>query len=73
MSALRATEVLALTVAGVDVLQGRDGPVVIAAKPFPNGRRLPDAAVRLADHPRSLAEPVAPASAIASMVGEEHL
>ena len=68
--AWRATDALGLTVAGVDVLQGSDGPVVVDVNPFPSGKRLPDAAVRLADHLRSLAEPVTRVSAVPSMVGE---
>jgi ribosomal protein S6--L-glutamate ligase len=67
--ALRAADALALTVAGVDVLRGSDGAaVVVDVNPFPSGKRLPDAAARLADHLRSLAEPAAPASALPSMV-----
>ena len=68
--ALRATDVLALTVAGVDVLQGSDGPVVVDVNAFPSGRRLPDAVSRLADHLRSLAVQAPAAAELPSMAGE---
>lgn len=68
--ALGATDALGLTVAGVDVLPGSDGPVVIDVNPFPSGKRLQDAALRLADHLRSLAEHASPPSAARAMVPE---
>jgi glutathione synthase/RimK-type ligase-like ATP-grasp enzyme len=67
--ALGATDAVALTVAGVDVLQGSEGPVVVDVNPFPSGKRLPEAAIPLADRLRSLAESAPPASASPSMVG----
>jgi ribosomal protein S6--L-glutamate ligase len=67
---LRVTDALGLSVAGVDVLVRRDGPVVVDVNAFPSGKRLPDAAARLTDHLRSMAVQATAAAELPSMVGE---
>lgn len=48
--ATRTCDAVGLAIVGIDVLVGRDGPVVVDVNPFPSCRRLPDPAGVLARH-----------------------
>lgn len=68
--AQRAIDAPAPALAGIDVLQGTDGPFVVDVNAFPSNRRLPDAVPLLVDPLRFLAGSVPAGSVAPSMVRE---
>lgn len=55
-----AAAALGLSVLGIDLLPGRDGPTIVDVNAFPSCKRLPDADLRLAAHLRSFARGTTP-------------
>lgn len=51
----RVAAALDLSLCGIDVRPGPDGPTVIDVNPFPSARRIPDSAASVADHLLTLA------------------